>query len=255
MTENTEGARERRGARSEYPEDRFDRLERSGRVGAHRINARPRYVWQYLVAGVIGFVLLSGVGILLVSSIGGTSRVAGISISSSSGGKSSNTVDAELDPDATVAVLNGTETANLAAGVDQVITEEEWGTILFSGSAESTDVTISAVFYSDEADAAAAAGLAAELGGLSTYTTEDYAEYGAQLVVLLGSDYAGPGFDEAQVITDNEEAGDATTGGIGADETDSDGAQVDPATGWEIDPETGWPIDPATGLATDPSTL
>ena len=186
----------RRQSRQQYPEDRFDHVERSRRVGAHRVTPRPRYIWQYLIAALLGFALLTGVGILLVQSIGNTGKTPSPTQSSAA----TKSVP-ELDPTATIAILNGTEIPNLAAALDQTISSEQWGQILFSGSAEVSDVQISAVFYRDEADAAAAEGLAAKLGGISTYATTDYGDYQARLIVLIGADYAGPGIDLANQIT------------------------------------------------------
>ncbi|MBP1327095.1 hypothetical protein JOF28_002327 [Leucobacter exalbidus] len=187
------------GERQSYPEDRFDRVVRSGRVGAHRVISRPRYVWQYVIAGLLGFALLTTLGVLAVHSVGSSGKLP--ALDKGAPVAQAAKTEPELDPNATVAVINGSEIQNLAAALDKIIVDEEWGQILFSGSAATTDVAISAVFYSDPADAEAAAGLAAKLGGLSTYTTEDYKEYGAQLVVLLGADYAGPGHDEAAALT------------------------------------------------------
>lgn len=242
--------------RRDYPQDRFDQVERSGRVGAHRITARPRYVWQYVIAALLGFALLTTIGIIGVHSIGAAGKLP--TNRPTAGAGTSQAPQAELDPAATVAVLNGTPTPNLAAAVDQIITSEQWGQIRFSGSAAESDVTISAVFYTDPADEAAAAGLAAKLGGLSTYITEDYAAYEVQLVVLIGSDYQGPGLEEAQQLTDAAEGAPGADADSGADAPEIDpatGYEIDPATGWPIDPATGWPIDPATGLPTDPATL
>ena len=252
MARRTEGAGARRGARQDYPEDRFDRIPSGrGRVGAHRVTARPRYVWQYLIAGLLGFALLTTVGVLAVHSIGDAGKLP---LSGSPlGGDTSVTQkpEAVLNPEATVAVLNGTPTQNLAAALDGIITENAWGKILFSGSASASDVKISAVFYSDPAQASAAAGLAAKLGGLSTYTTDDYLSYNADLVVLIGEDYAGPGLDEAQQMTD---AGASSTDAEGLPSSGASDPETDPETGWEIDPETGFPINPDTGLPQDPAT-
>lgn len=255
MAQKNEGTSTPRGARQDYPEDRFDRIPRSGRVGAHRITARPRYVWQYLVAALLGFALLTTVGIAIVSGLGNVGKFTGDRPATTSNAPS--TPDAVLDPTATVAVLNGTEIPNLAAALDQLITQQQWGTILFSGSAAASDVQISAVFYSDPADESAAAGLAAELGGISTYQTEEYQQYGARLIVLLGADYAGPGLDEAQALTGGsapaEEVQIDPETGYQIDPTT--GQLIDPATGWLIDPDTGWPVDPETGAPVDPATL
>lgn len=258
VAKRTEGAREHRGARQDYPQDRFDRIQPSGRVGAHRVTARPRYTWQYLIAGLLGFALLTTAGVIAVHSIGNTGKLP-LTGRPSGGGSVTQTPDAVLNPDATVAVLNGTETQNLAAALDGIITESKWGKIIFSGSASASDVKISAVFYSDPAQASAAAGLAAKLGGLSTYTTEDYASYNADLIVLIGADYAGPGLDEAKAMTEQDAKNtDAEGEPSGADGENSDPEttpEIDPVTGWEIDPASGFPINPDTGLPQDPATI
>lgn len=197
------------------PIDRFEHSP-SKKVGAHRQQPRPRYVWQWLLVSGLAVVLLTGAGIVGLTLLGGSSALP-----LGDEGQSQpfeEPVEGKLDPEASVAVLNGTKTPNLAAALDQLITENEWGTILFSGTAASSDVEISAVFYSNGDSEAAAKGLAAELGGVSTYVSEDYLEYGADLVVLLGADYAGPGFDEAAELTEAETADGAPadlTGGAG----------------------------------------
>lgn len=178
-------------ARGEHPEDRFDRVERSGRVGAHRVTPKPRYFWQFFIAALLGFALLTTVGVLWVRSLGGISELPIAPKPTAT----EEAVAPALDPEATVAVLNGTQIEDLGANVDQTVTAEEWGVILFSGNAATPDVTESAVMYRDPADEAAALGLAEKLGGLPTYQTDEYGEYDARLIVVLGSDYAGPGLD------------------------------------------------------------
>ena len=221
MAQGTGDANGRRAGRQTYPEDRFDRVERTRRVGAHRVNARPRYFWQYLIAGILGFALLTGAGILLLPLLDGAGKLPNSAPAGTPGATGSATpkVTPELDPAATIAILNGTEIQNLAAAVDQTIGKEQWGTIVFSGSAAESNVEISAVFYRDDADLPAAEGLAAKLGGISTYKTADYADYQARLIVLLGADYQGPGIDLAAQLT-----ADSATDGPGADEPPVDGA-------------------------------
>lgn len=204
---------EPRRARQTYPEDRFDRVARTGRVGAHRFAARPRNFWQYLLVSVLAFALLTTAGVFWVHSMGGS----GIPITEQLRGEEPEPEEAgpapEIDSEAGIVVLNGTETPNLAAGLEQVIVENEWGEILFTSDAAENDVPISAVFYTDEDDEAAALGLAAELGGLSTYVSTDYEEYGARLVVLIGADYAGPGQEEAERLTAENETGNGAPEG------------------------------------------
>jgi len=181
--------------RAQLPADRFDSPPRGRRVGAHRMVMRPRRFWQYLVATVVGVALLSGVGVLFVQSVG-----SGVTEIFERGKPSApvKQVKPEIDPEATVVVLNGTTVPDLQDKVADAITKGKWGTIGFSGVAASSEVKISAVFYTSKDDEAAALGLAKELGGVSTYPTDDYKEYDVRLVVLLGSDYAGPGSNKAE---------------------------------------------------------
>lgn len=216
--------------------DRFDAVPRSGRVGAHRVNGRPRYVWQYLIAGLLGFALLTGAGVLFVNSAGNTGKLPLPTSDTGAPAKKEKAPEAVLDPDATIAVLNGTPTSNLAAGVVQVITENEWGDILFAGTAADTGVAISAVFYTEDKDASAAEGLAKKLGGLSTYKNEAYNEYDSRLVVLLGADYAGPGFDEATAITEKADSGSSDADEPGATETPASEADAEPAEAEPAEP-------------------
>ena len=226
MAQGTGDANERRAGRQSYPEDRFDRVERTRRVGAHRVNARPRYFWQFIIAGLLGFALLTGAGILLLPLLDGAGKLPNSQTTATPGATGSATpkATAELDPTATIAILNGTEIQNLAAAVDETIGQEQWGTIVFSGSAAESNVEISAVFYMDDADLPAAEGLAAKLGGISTYKTEDYTDYQARLVVLLGADYQGPGIDRAEQLT-QEANGGGSAGGSGGEEPPAEGAE------------------------------
>ncbi len=188
---------ERRSA-TDLPRDRFDVPRQSGRVGVHRIAGRVRRGWRYVLAGAIATAVLLAGGIVWANSVGGGTNEP---VAQGPAQPQDSRVTPELDPSASVAVLNGTPTPNLAAGVDQVITQNGWGAIAFSDDAASRDVQISAVFYAVPEDEAAAAGLAAQLGGVSTYQSDGYGEYGVRLVVLLGADYGGPGKDEAAAIT------------------------------------------------------
>ena len=178
--------------------DRFDALAKSNRVGAHRVIGAPRRFWIYLVSALVGIALLTGVGIIALQVTGASlQNVTGSGTGSESKPTSKPaSVKAELDPTAPVVVLNGTGMSGFESIVDGVITQNGWGQILFSAPAASSDVQISAVFFSKPEDEPAALALAKELGGVSTFQSSDYDEYGAKLIVLLGSDYAGPGSDQ-----------------------------------------------------------
>lgn len=174
--------------------DRFEKPRKSERVGAHRVVGRPRRFWIYLVSALVGVALLTGAGILAIQITG--TNLQNLTEETPAPTKAPPSVQPKLDPAASVVVFNGTPMVNFESIVDQLITENGWGQILFSSPAATTDVQISAVFYSDPADEPAALGLAKELGGVSTFQTNDYDEYGARLVVLLGADYGGPGSDQ-----------------------------------------------------------
>lgn len=184
-----------RRSNTSFPEDRFDRVQQTRRVGAHRVNARPSFFWQYVIAIVLGTAILTTVGIIAVTSLNSqgklpTTRQSGLTAASPA------RVKPVLDPDATVVLLDGTTPdGDIAVALDPVITEQAWGTVVSAGPATSSDIEISGVFYSNPADEASALGLAEKLGGLSAYQNTDYEGYGAQLVVLIGFDYAGPGAD------------------------------------------------------------
>lgn len=220
----------RRDAPQEYPEDRFDHPELRGRVGAHRVVAKPRNTWRFVIAGVIGFAILTAIGIFAIERIGAN---LGLDERVSQGQSSADAVEPKLDPEASVAVLNGTATPYLAEGVGQVIGDDSLGVIVFAGNAAETDVDISGVFYEDEADIPAAEGLARELGGLSVYQSDGYSAYGARLVVLLGSDYAGPGEEEAAEL--EESSSEDTIPGTETPPAEADASGVDGGTGAGMD--------------------
>ena len=177
--------------------DRFEHVERSRRVGAHRYTGKPRRFWIYLVYALLATVLLTGAGIIVVQFGGASVTQLWNDEQTQEEPPPPPAVDPVLDPTAEVVVLNGTTMPGFAAIVDSLITQNQWGSILFSGDADATDVEISAVFYGSVADEATALGLAQELGGISVYQSHDYLQqYGARLVVLLGADYGGPGSDQ-----------------------------------------------------------
>lgn len=187
--------RDQNAARSQdYPHDRFDEQPRTGRVGAHRVNAQPRFAWRYVVGGIVAAALLTTAGVVGVNLANSAGKLPELGEPAQTPA-SPKTVP-QLDPEASVVLLDGTSAdGDLALRLDAIISEQSWGVIAYSGPAASDDVEISAVFYENQADEAAALGLAGKLGGLSAYLTSDYSAYGARLVVLLGSDYAGPGKD------------------------------------------------------------
>lgn len=189
----TQGDEARPSSPKGYPHDRFDDVHKSTRTGAHRFTPHQRYAWQFIVGGLIGAVLLTGIGVVSVNFANNAGTLPILPTEAPVEPTVEKTTPA-LDPEASIVILDGTSaTGEVALRLDPIIVQEQWGIVISAGPAASTDVEISAVFYSDLADEAAALGLAQKLGGLSAYQSDEYVDTGARLIVLLGSDYAGPG--------------------------------------------------------------
>lgn len=181
------------------PRDRFDEPELHGRVGAHRIVGRPNRFWVYAVSALVAIVVLTGAGIAAV-------MFADVNVTKLF--EESNTQDApkevkvqpQLDPTAEIVVLNGTPQPDFALIVDEQITLNNWGVVIFAGDAATTDITKTTVYYLVKADEPAALGLAEQLGGAAVELNPAYGEYNAQLVVVLGLDYRGPGQEQLDAV-------------------------------------------------------
>ena len=175
----------------DYSEDRFDRIEPTGRVGAHRVSPRPRHFWQYFIAALLGFAVLTTLGVVWVQVVGSATEIPiAREIKTTP-----PPTQGKLDPTATVVVLDGTQNQDLGLNVDQTITAEGWGEIIFSAPASANDVAESYVYYGIPNDEATAIGLAEKLGGLPVMLTDEFTDLGARLIVVLGADYDGPGID------------------------------------------------------------
>lgn len=177
--------------------DRFEDLPRTKRVGVHRANSRiGSRAAQFLIAALSTMILIMA-GIIIIELQPGSvkySDEAGIGASA----PVKNSVVGVLNPEATVAVLNGSPIDDLGYFVDDAISEQSLGQIVFAGDADDNEVKISAIFFGDPADEAAAVALGEALGGIKAYANANYTKYGNQLTVLLGADYSGPGLEEAK---------------------------------------------------------
>ncbi|RFA19313.1 LytR C-terminal domain-containing protein [Subtercola boreus] len=175
------------------PLDSFDNLPAdSPRRGVHR-GPRPRgrgwvaFGWAALATGVL--VALGVLGLLVVNNgfqltPGASSTTAATDALPSA--TATPTVEPTVDPQATVTILNGTNTEGLATRAGERATADGWS-VGAEANASSTDVTVSTVYYSDAASEAAAKGLAASLGGIATALSDQF--QGASLTAVLGTDY------------------------------------------------------------------
>lgn len=193
----------------QYPRDRFDDVPRdSGRVGAHR--AVPRagggwraFAWAALATGVL---VAAGVAWLAVAnqSFQFTNPLSSASSAPAEDPAASEddtqepeataetvapvTDPSQVDPDVTtITVLNGTDTAGLAARAADALADAGW-TVGSQGNA-SDGAPTSIVYWSAAEDEGVALGLAQELG-IGT-VQQSSAFPGAAVTVVLGDDYAG----------------------------------------------------------------
>ncbi|MWV50752.1 LytR family transcriptional regulator [Rathayibacter sp. VKM Ac-2803] len=173
-----------------HQKDRFDEIPATeGRVGAHRRPPAPHaraiaVAWAALATGVI--VLLGFIGLLVIDN-----RVEFDDVFTAPTGIAESTatptVEPTVDPALTVAVLNGTPTAGLAASAGQVLTAAGWNVPTVT-NASTEDEAATTIYYADPAQEGAALGLAASLGSGTIVQTQDFVET-ANLVVVLGADY------------------------------------------------------------------
>ncbi|MBC9936654.1 MULTISPECIES: LytR C-terminal domain-containing protein [unclassified Leucobacter] len=189
--QSAESSGEARASGTRAPQDRYDLVERSHRVGVHRSPERAGSFWLRALMVLLTAAVLATLGIVFIVIGPGNVQLPGAVEETKK--PAPVQVVGEIDPAATIAILNGSPADGLEDNVDQAIRTGALGDVIFAGVADQRDVTISAIFYVDPKDEAFAKGLGEQLGGASYYLQPDYASYGARLIVLLGSDYRGPG--------------------------------------------------------------
>lgn len=174
-----------------YPPDRFDEIpDDLKRVGAHRAPPRRGFKWvRFAWAAVTVLVLVAlGVTALFI----GSER---IDLSSWFGTQpspvasaSQPALNAVMDPELSVTVLNGTGADGLAAQVGERLAESGWA-VGTRNNASDREIQDTVVYYADESDLGAALALANEIGDVPTVHSPSIAESGAQLMVVLGADF------------------------------------------------------------------
>lgn len=198
------------------PTDRFDTIpEDLHRTGAHRGPRRKgrgwiAFAWAALATGVI--VAGGVVGLAIINdNIQFTSILGGTTASTPTPTPTPTpTITPIVDPALTVTILNGTETAGLAASVGEAMREAGWAGVGSTANASATDFKTTTVYYVDPANEAAALGLADSLfakatadaaaNGVALSITSVRVEQsdqfqGAQLTVVLGADFVEPSAD------------------------------------------------------------
>jgi hypothetical protein len=179
-----------------YPKDRFDAIpDDIQRIGAHRAPHQKGRGWIGFAWAAVATILLIGIGVIGLFLINGSIAFNG---SPNSGTPTPTvtstptpTITPTVDPNLNVTVLNGTTTAGLANQVGDALVAKGWK-VSSRANASQSNITTTVVYYSNPKNAAAALGAAQSLPGATTALTQDFAETGADLTVVVGSDYKAP---------------------------------------------------------------
>lgn len=187
-----------------FPKDRFDDVPRKlDRVGAHRASGTKRRGWigflwalaatvLLITAGVVGLFLLNdrldfaipGAPSATPSAAPTASETPAPSATPTTPPTAEPTVDPALD----ITVLNGTPGIGVAGGVADLLTEAGWS-VGTTADASSEDVEETFVYYSDPALEGAARGVADSVTGSEILLSDDFADSGADITVVVGADY------------------------------------------------------------------
>jgi hypothetical protein len=189
--------------RTTFPRDRFDDVtETSGRVGAHRAeNPRMRggivFLWAavttvvLVVVGIFGTLVVSGRIVLFPEPVATPTTAPQL--------------EPVIDPTYPVLVLNATGEAGLATQTRDAVVAAGWPDSSVIASDAQSPFEVTTVYYVNEADEAAALGLADVIGGAQIEQNEQYAQfYPAEvegdasrvLTVVLGTDRVAPPAEE-----------------------------------------------------------
>ena len=178
-----------------FPKDRFDVIpDDIQRVGAHRAPDQKGRGWIGFAWAAVATILLIGIGVFGLYLINGSIAFNGSPAGTPTATATSTptpTITPTIDPKLNVTVLNGTTTAGLANQVGDALAAKGWK-VVSRANASQSNITTTVVYYSDPKNAGAALGAAQSLPGATTALTQDFAETGADLTVVVGSDYKAP---------------------------------------------------------------
>jgi hypothetical protein len=175
-----------------YPKDRFDVVpDNLQRVGAHRAPRGKGQGWIGFAWAALATAALIGIGVIGLFAVN-----SGINFNGALGGATTPsatptptpTIIPTVNPALNVTVLNGTTTTGLATSVGNTLTKAGWK-VGATGNASATNITSTVVYYSNANNKAAALGVAQSLPGATVVLTQDFAASGADLTVVVGSDY------------------------------------------------------------------
>lgn len=189
-----------------YPKDSFDTLPHAlDRVGAHRAPARKGRRWMALWWALAATAVLIAIGVFGLSVLNERLKpdlsalvpatptptptaTAAPGPKPTASPAPTPTVEPTVDPDLTVAVLNGTLTIGLAGSVGDTLGSDGWAVVTLADAATS-DIPETTVYYTDAGQEGAARGIAKSLPGSSILLANDFADSAADLTVVVGNDY------------------------------------------------------------------
>ncbi|MET0975277.1 MAG: LytR C-terminal domain-containing protein [Leifsonia sp.] len=171
-----------------HPKDRFDDIPKDlERVGAHRAPRKRGRGWiAFGWAALATIVLVAGGAVAIMLLNNGIDNNPTASIAPSTA-PPTPTAEPTLDPAVSVTVLNGTTTAGLAGTVADSLRAAGWN-VGATSNADQSDIADTTVYYADATLEGAARGVAAAVPGADVQLSPDFAESGAQLVVVLGAE-------------------------------------------------------------------
>ena len=174
-----------------YPKDRFDEIpDDVQRVGAHRSPRKGRG-WVAFGWAALATVVLVGIGVIGLFAANGTINfsdpLANSTATATATGTPTPTPVPTVNPALNVAVLNGTTQDGLATAISAKLTAAGWK-VGSTADASLNNLTQTVIYYSEDANVLAAEAMAKELPGSTIAKTQVYADTGADLTVVLGSD-------------------------------------------------------------------
>lgn len=186
-----------------YEKDRFDVVPHDvKRVGAHRAPRKAGHGWIPFGWAVLATLILVGISALWILGIDNNLNLGSVFGENTPSATATHTttptttttptptVAPTVDPKLSVTVLNGTTTAHLAQQVSDKLKKAGWK-VSGVANASQSDLADTVVYYADPTLEGAAKGLAKSLPGATLRITQDFADSGADLTVVVGANYAG----------------------------------------------------------------
>lgn len=174
-----------------YPHDRFDSIpDDLQRVGAHRAPGRRNAGWVHAAWALLAVAVLVMIGVAALFIATGRIDLADPFGSSTSPQTPVEPTEVApmVNPDLSVTVLNGTDTEGLASDVGDLLAADGWS-VGSRTNASDRSITATAIYYVDPANEGAARGVALSLDGAPVVFSPESADKGADLIVVIGSDY------------------------------------------------------------------